>query len=343
MQTMANIALVKPLFWWVFYSFLLMGYVQCTSKNEKQSESTSKIGSISNEQKLNNEVKKIAHGFCTHLAAKNYGKLSIFADKTTQQFLLELKNTDDRFLNNINFKQVDTCTVSEKEAFCMCLFESNFEDVLTPVHLIHYTSGWLIHLNWNYENPNPFLINTSVEKRTNAPTNLSPLTDSLALRDLSNALNYSLALIHFPEVVVNYMEKERLRTNPILPPRASRIPLTELIEQGKISEQTEFQTAITYSSFGYGARHIFTSNKTLEGINFTFSLSNKEELLSYFQEVAVLLTQRYGKPYNIHQASLEQLYQFQQLKWFVKGYNEELILTSENSNLELTLLSVKKF
>jgi hypothetical protein len=342
MQARINSTMTKPFLIGLIFSSLLLATLKCQTNNEEKSTRSTAKKNQSIEDKQLDEIKKTTHYFCTHLAQKNFGKMAIYADRQTQQFLLEIKNTDDSFLNYLQFIQIDTCLIQENDAYCFCQFENNFEKVIAPIRLIHYTTGWLIHVIWNDKNPNPFIVNTSSAKRKSFPIDLPSLSDTLVKRDIKNAIAYSLALIHFPEVIVDYMEKDRWRTNTILSPRPSRLPLTDIIKWGTLVQQTEFQTSVSYSSFEFNANHTFTTSNILNAITFTFSPKQKDELLTYFQEIALLLTKQFGNPYNILQVPQEQYYQFQQLKWFVKGYNEELVLSSENNTVELVLQSIKK-
>jgi hypothetical protein len=344
MQEKLNMTLYKNPFLRMICVLFFLGFVQCNSKNDGKPDNTSKTDLPTKEEKELAEIKKTAKNFCTQLANKNYSKMSLYSDKSTQAFFKEIKDADDRFLNNLTFIQVDTCTTDVNTAYCTCLFENNYEDVVTTISLIKYTTGWLVHLVWNHEYPNPFIMNTSHELRTIFPEETPQISDSLTAIELQEILDYSLSLIHFPEVIINYMEKERLRTNLILPSRNSRIDLTTAITYGKIIEKDEYKTLVNYSNFTFGANHMFTSNKILEGINFTFSPEDKDQIIAYFQSLALLISQKYGLPYNINKSSTEnQLYHYKQLKWFVKGFNEELVLMNGNSTLELMLVAVKKY
>jgi hypothetical protein len=320
---------------------IILSFSACQS-SEKENTSAQSLSKNSNEKEYTN-VLATAIGFCNNLAEKNYEKSMLFADKSTQQFLLELKSTDPDFLNKIEFIEVDTCILTGQEALCQCVFNQNGGVVTMPLSVIHYSSGWLVNLHWNNEHLNPFLINIKADKRKNIPLSTPLLQDSIAERDLKNSLQHSLNCIHFPEVIINYMEKERLRTNVILPPRDSRLSLLDSLKYCDISYQSEYDVVVSYTSFNYQCHHEFTSGNILTSIQFTFTPNESSVLLAYFQYLATLLTRQLGQPYTVPDVPTDQFYHYLELKWFIKGFNEEIVLSTNNNKLELLVISVKNY
>ena len=49
------------------------------------------------------------------------------------------------------------------------------------------------------------------------------------------------------------------------------------------------------------------------------------------------LIKEYGTPYNAKDVPIENLYRYKEIKWFLQGFNEELIISNEFQNITITL------
>ena len=56
-----------------------------------------------------------------------------------------------------------------------------------------------------------------------------------------------------------------------------------------------------------------------------------------YQYLIEELIDEYGIPYNAKDIAISNLYRYKQIKWFLQGFNEELIISKQYQRITITL------
>ena len=64
---------------------------------------------------------------------------------------------------------------------------------------------------------------------------------------------------------------------------------------------------------------------------------DSQRISGVYQYMIEGLIKEYGTPYNAKDVPIENLYRYKEIKWFLQGFNEELIISNEFQNITITL------
>ena len=64
---------------------------------------------------------------------------------------------------------------------------------------------------------------------------------------------------------------------------------------------------------------------------------NSQKISGVYQYMIEGLIKEYGIPYNGKDVPIDNLYRYKEIKWFLQGFNEELIISMQYQNITITL------
>ena len=64
---------------------------------------------------------------------------------------------------------------------------------------------------------------------------------------------------------------------------------------------------------------------------------NSQKISGVYQYMIEGLIKEYGIPYNGNNVPIDNLYRYKEIKWFLQGFNEELIISKQYQNITITL------
>jgi len=152
---------------------------------------------------------------------------------------------------------------------------------------------------------------------------LIPMTDRLK-SELDSMISESTRIINDPEFIVGFFSGNDVHQ--------------VCMQATKESSYDDFYIKRTYldevqasSTFYFGGDNVLT--------DFEVILLDVESwiLSSVYQYMIEMLIEEYGKPYNANITPTAELYRYKEIKWFLQGYNEELIISIEYQNITISL------
>jgi hypothetical protein len=285
------------------------------------------------------KVKLIAKSFCEELVNTNYKKMAEYVDNDSKNILKEWSFNKVTFFDQAQFLSVDTCVIKGTKALCVCNFKTDEFSIVDSLELNKFVDGWKVNIKWGVDKVNPFIFNTNLTMKASFPDNTPYLLDTLEKASFENAAMLITEFVHYPDNVVGYLEKNmynEMRINNELDGRDSIFPL---IKYGVYEKMEGWNATLDYDKMDISIEYFFDSDDLLKQLRFTLISEEDYKPFTYFQEYAVFFTQRYGKPYNAVHINQEEFYKYQKLKWFVKSYNEELIIENGEYSLIITLIA----
>lgn len=280
-------------------------------------------------------VKMICEEFCITLQNKNFDEMIELVDNTSKNRVLELKNSDNAFLNNVSFKKVDTCFVNGNEATCSCEFTKNNVKIYDHFKLLKYKEGWLVQFDWGINHVNPFVSDITANFKENYPPYKPNLIDSTEKSNFNNALEIICGLIHHPKNVAGFLKKDDFSSQEF-----SRDSIYNLVINGEVVNKAGWNILIKYKDITITVLYIFGEQSKLFKLEFSIA-AKKYNQFAYVQAIAEAFSDKYGKPYNAIDVPKENYYQYQNLKWFIKGFNEELHLTHEEYFVKISMVKAE--
>jgi hypothetical protein len=306
-------------------------FVQCNSSASTEN------GNSKNEEY--NAVVEVAKNFCIALDYKDFKKLIELVDNSSKNRVIELKNSDVTYLNYINFIKVDTCQIDANEAVCTCVFEKEGKEIEDKFKLLRYKQGWLVNFDWGPNHINPFIVNTDLVFKEGFPPIKPTNMDSLEKVNFSNSLDIIYKIIHLPENVVGFLKmdvyKKDYDKNIYI-----RDSINNSIINGSVVIKDGWDVIFVYDNFTFSLNYFFENNTYLSKIELSYAVKNNNQF-AFFQAISEALTSKYGKPFNALDINLDTYYQYEKLKWYIKGCNEELHLTHEEYFVKLIVVQAE--
>lgn len=291
------------------------------------------------ENKEYDAVVEVIKSFCIALDYKDFKKLLELVDNSSKNRVLELKNSDVTYLNAINFVKVDTCQIDANEAVCTCVFEKEGKEIVDKFNLLKYKEGWLVLFDWGPNHINPFIINTDLVFKEGFPPNKPLNMDSLEKVNFANSLDIINKIIHLPENVVGFLKMDVYKVdydeNIYL-----RDSINNTIINGNVVIKEGWDVIFVYDNFSFSLNYFFEDNSYLSKVELSYAVKNNNQF-AFFQAISEAFTKKYGKPFNALEINPDTYYQYEKLKWFIKGYNEELHLTHEEYFVKITLVQAE--
>ena len=266
----------------------------------------------------------VSKQFYLALADEAYYDAMEYCDKSTKR---KLEN-DYSFQFNmpkITFVKVDSCDQFEDHAYCYCRYRK--EDSTENTHkllLRNFDQLWKVHYDMDTSDIGESRLYSDriVEMDNYSPTSIQ-LTGEIVY-ELDSILNESIRIMNNSEFVVGFFSGQDVHT--------------VCVEASKESSYDEFYIKRTYLDEVEASTtfHFDGDNKLSEFDVVLLDLFGDLVEASY-QYLIEGLIKEYGTPYNAKNIQVEHLYRYKEIKWFLQGFNEELIISNEYQNPTITL------
>lgn len=295
---------------WLSLGLFIGVMMSCSSKEESKKEDSKE-----NEE----DAIFVAQTFLKNIVNGNFKSAEEFVTKGSYS---SLKKLDKSYLyyQSINLVSVKSCEIEGAEAICDCEFNYYNEDAFVKqLHLQKFDDEWLVDFQLDVNFDNIFVYDYSYHKESfmNNVEQLEFNDDQVALiRNELNILTNGYVKIGFSEYSVVGMIDSLLVGSSSY--GSSDYETFDLV----ISNSYDFDTELTYC------------NADVD------NLEDMTDMNQYFRHMTELVVEKLGMPFNIPKDKLDEMYMYGQLRWFIKSYNEILVLSNYDGYYNLELLDI---
>jgi len=266
----------------------------------------------------------VAKQFYSAFADQAYYDAMEYCDESSKR---KLENDYVFMLNmpKITFIRVDSCDEFQDHAYCYCLYAK--EDSTESSHKLlirNFNELWKVHYD----------------------------ADTMAIgesRLYSNHLEafevYEQVSSELPSQIMNNLDSILLESTRIMNNHKFVVGFFPSIDVHKVCIQASKESA--YDAF-YTKRTVLNEIEAITTFHFQeegplrqFDVVlmdvDSQKISGVYQYMIEGLIKEYGIPYNGNDMPIENLYRYKEIKWFLQGFNEELIISKQYQNITLTL------
>jgi hypothetical protein len=266
----------------------------------------------------------VSKQFYLAVADEAYYDAMEYCDKSTKRKL----ESDYSFLFNmpkITFVKVDSCDEFEDHAYCYCRYKK--EDSTENIHKLlvrNFDQLWKVHYDLDTMGQGESrLYSDHLEELGRYAQTSSELTSQI-VGDLDSILQESSRIMNNNEFVVGFFSSSDIH-------KVCRQASKKSTHDAFYIKRTfldEIEASTTFHFEGEGPLTEF--DVVLLDVDL-FQVSG------VYQYMIEGLIKEYGTPYNAKDMPIEFLYRYKEIKWFLQGFNEELIISNEYQNITITL------
>ena len=266
----------------------------------------------------------VSKQFYLALADEAYYDAMEYCDKSSQR---KLEN-DYFFLFNmpkITFVKVDSCDEFEDHAYCYCRYKK--EDSTENTHKLlvrNFDQLWKVHYDSDtMDLGESRLYSTHLEEFEVYAQTPSELTSQI-IDDLDSIIQESSRIMNNKGFVVGFFSNYDIHK--------------VCIEASKESSNDDFYIKRTYlDEIEASTTFHFEGEGPLTQFDVVLLDVDSQRISGVYQYMIEGLIKEYGTPYNAKDMPTENLYRYKEIKWFLQGFNEELIISNEFQNITITL------
>ena len=266
----------------------------------------------------------VAKQFYTAFADQAYFEAMEYCDNSSKR---KLEN-DYFFLYNIppiNFIKVDSCDEYEDHAYCYCRYANEDSSENTDKLLLrNFNDIWKVHYDPVDSVNESRLYSKKAILNELAPDYLFPIIE-IEKTNLDTIISRVVTILNNPDFIVGFFPKDDIEKV------SSEARKESSYDDYYILRSVLDMINVSYT-FNFGDGVVLDEFKV---VIMDFDSDNK---LGEFQYLIEELIKEYGTPYNAEDIPLEEMYKYNEIKWFLQGYNEELIISSEYQNITLSLV-----
>ena len=266
----------------------------------------------------------VSKQFYLALADEAYYDAMEYCDKSSKR---KLEN-DYFFLFNmpkITFVKVDSCDEFEDHAYCYCRYKK--EDSTENTHKLlvrNFDQLWKVHYDADTMTLGESrLYSTRLEQFEVYEHVSSELTGQI-IDDLDFILKESSRIMNNNEFVVGFFSGYDVHK--------------VCVEASKESSNDDYYIKKTYlDEIEASTTFHFAAENFLSELNVVLLDVDLHRISGVYQYMIEGLIKEYGIPYNGNDVPIENLYRYKEIKWFLQGFNEELIISKQYQNITITL------
>jgi len=266
----------------------------------------------------------VSKQFYLALADEAYYDAMEYCDKSSKR---KLEN-DYFFLYNmpkITFVKVDSCDEFEDHAYCYCRYKK--EDSTENIHKLlvrNFDQLWKVHYDVDtMDLGESRLYSAHLEEFEVYAQTPSELTGQI-IDDLDFILQESSRIMNNNEFVVGFFSGYDVHK--------------VCVEASKESSNDDFYIKRTYlDEIEASTTFHFEGENLLSEFDVVLLDVESQRISGVYQYMIEGLIKEYGSPYNAKDMPTENLYRYKEIKWFLQGFNEELIISNEFQNITITL------
>jgi hypothetical protein len=266
----------------------------------------------------------VSEQFYLALADEAYYDAMEYCDKSTKR---KLEN-DYSFLFNmpkITFVKVDSCDEFEDHAYCYCRYKK--EDSTENTHKLlvrNFDQLWKVHYDVDtMDLGESRLYSAHLEEFEVYAQTPSELTDQI-IDDLDSILQESSRIMNNNEFVVGFFSSYDIHKVCLQASKESTYDAFYI----KRTFLNEIEASTTFH---------FEEEGPLTQFDVVLLDVDSRIISGVYQYMIEGLIKEYGTPYNAKDVPIENLYRYKEIKWFLQGFNEELIISKQYQNITITL------
>ena len=266
----------------------------------------------------------VAKQFYSAFADEAYYDAMEYCDKSSKR---KLEN-DYFFVINmpkITFVKVDSCDEFEDHAYCYCRYKK--EDSTENTHKLlvrNFDQLWKVHYDADTMAIGESRLYSTHLEQFKVYEPVSSEINQQIEGDLDFILKESFLIMNNHKFVVGFFPSIDLHKVCLEASKES----TYDDDYVKRTYLNEIEATSTFHFDGEGRLNQFD----------VVLLDVDSGIVSgVYQYLIEGLIKEYGIPYNGDDVQIENLYSYKEIKWFLQGFNEELIISKQSQNITLTL------
>ena len=266
----------------------------------------------------------VSKQFYSALADEAYYDAMEYCDESSKR---KLEN-DYVFLLNmpkITFIRVDSCDEFQDHAYCYCRYKK--EDSTENTHKLlvrNFDQLWKVHYDSDTMDLGESRLYSDHLEEFKVYAQTSSELNRQIEGDLDFILKESTRIMNNHKFVVGFFPSINVHK--------------VCLEASKESDYDEFYTKRTFlNEIEAITTFYFQEEGLLSQFDVVLMDIDSQRISGVYQYMIEGLIKEYGIPYNGNDVPISNLYRYKEVKWFLQGFNEELIISKQYQNITLTL------
>lgn len=277
---------------------------------------------------LENEISGpgwVAKQFYLALADGAYYDAMEYCDKSSKKDL-ELEYLYMDYIPDMEFVKVDSCDQYEDHAYCYCQYI--LEDSINKTKKLlvrNFDEIWKIHYEPDSLSAGEsVLYSKKIIKNELAPEWIDSI-EGVEKKNLDSVVSSSIRLLNNSDFIVGFFPVSEMY-------EVCDDAVKESIYDDYYIQRTVLDLINVTQTFYFDRR------ETLEQFKVVIMDIDSENKFGELDYLITALVKEFGHPYNAEGVLVEDLYKYKEVKWFLQGYNEELIISNEYQNITISLV-----
>ena len=266
----------------------------------------------------------VSKQFYSAFADQAYYDAMEYCDESSKR---KLENDYIFMLNmpKISFVKVDSCDEFQDHAYCYCRYAK--EDSTESIHKLlirNFNELWKVHYDPDTMALGESRLYTDYLEEFEVYEQVSAEITSQIMKNLDSLLQESTRIMNNDEFVVGFFPSRDVHKVCV-----------------QASKEYSYDAFYTKRTFLNEMKSITTFHFQDEGPLSHFDVVlmdiNSQKISGVYQYMIEGLIKEYGIPYNGKDVPIKNLYRCKEIKWFLQGFNEELIISMQYQNITITL------
>ncbi len=271
-----------------------------------------------------NTPASVSKQFYLALADEAYYDAMEYCDKSSKR-KLENDYVFQFNMPKITFVKIDSCDEFEDHAYCYCRYKK--EDSTENTHKLlvrNFDQLWKVHYDVDtMDLGESRLYSHHIEEFEVYEQLLSELSSEI-IDDLDSVLQESFRIMNNNEFIIGFFSAADIHD--------------VCLQASKESLNDEFYTKRTFlNELGAITTFYFQGDRPLNQFDVDLLDIDLQSISECYQYLIEELIDEYGIPYNAKDIAISNLYRYKQIKWFLQGFNEELIISKQYQRITITL------
>lgn len=266
----------------------------------------------------------VSKQFYSALADEAYYDAMEYCDKSSKR---KLENDYFLVINmpKITFVKVDSCDEFENHAYCYCRYKK--EDSTENTHKLlvrNFDQLWKVHYDADTMAIGESRLYSAHLEQFEFYEAVSPEINRKIKGDLDFILQESFSIMNNHKFLVGFFPSIDLHK--------------VCLEASKESAYDDDYVKRTYlNEIDAITTFHFQEEGSLSQFDVVLMDINSQKISGVYQYMIEGLIKEYGIPYNGNDVPIDNLYRYKEIKWFLQGFNEELIISKQYQNITITL------
>ena len=266
----------------------------------------------------------VSKQFYSAFADQAYYDAMEYCDESSKR---KLENDYIFMLNmpKISFVKVDSCDEFQDYAYCYCRYKK--EDSTESIHKLlirNFNELWKVHYDADTMAIGESRLYSDYLEEFEVYEQVSSELALQIMNNLDSILHESTRIMNNDEFVVGFFP--------------SRDVNKVCVQASKESDYDAFYTKTTFlNEIKSITTFHFQEDGSLSHFDVVLLDINSQRISGVYQHMIEGLIKEYGIPYNGNDVPIDNLYRYKEIKWFLQGFNEELIISKQYQNITISL------